>query len=217
MAGRPLAFLRGLFGLRDTSAPASRSPSGPIAPSPADDAGADPSTSSPERVRGGLSAPSGGEVFEGTPAPLLYHPPIRREDYPREADPRSILPADGSYQRQHSHSGTTWAIDLAVSVGSPVYAHADGLVSRTSNESDPANGVGVWVKTLNGLLADVTVASIHLSHRLVEWGETVEAGQIIGYSGNTGNSEGPHLHWEVGAMVDPMSPDLFDWAGAGWD
>ena len=47
----------------------------------------------------------------------------------------------------------------------------------------------------------------HLSSRVVEAGDRVEAGQVLGYSGSTGNSSGPHLHFEVdtpGGAADPM-------------
>ena len=48
----------------------------------------------------------------------------------------------------------------------------------------------------------------HLSSVNVSVGQTVTQGQVIGYSGNTGNSYGAHLHFEVrvnGTAVDPMS------------
>jgi murein DD-endopeptidase MepM/ murein hydrolase activator NlpD len=48
----------------------------------------------------------------------------------------------------------------------------------------------------------------HQSSTLVEVGESVETGQILGYNGATGRVTGPHLHWEVyvgGRQVDPLT------------
>jgi len=53
----------------------------------------------------------------------------------------------------------------------------------------------------------VYTAYMHQSEILVEVGDRVEAGQLIGLVGGTGRVQGPHLHWEVwvgGVQVDPL-------------
>lgn len=86
------------------------------------------------------------------------------------------------------------AIDYAVSSGTPVYAAAAGVVMSTANLSG-SYGTYVVIRHANGLqsyYAHGTYGSICVSP-----GQTVAQGQKIMLSGNTGNSSGPHLHFEV--------------------
>lgn len=86
------------------------------------------------------------------------------------------------------------AIDYAVSSGTPVYAAAAGVVMSTANLSN-SYGTYVVIRHANGLqsyYAHGTYGSICVSP-----GQTVSKGQKIMLSGNTGNSSGPHLHFEV--------------------
>ncbi len=88
-------------------------------------------------------------------------------------------------------------IDLRASVGTPVKAALSGTVAGTGN-TDLAYGcysLGKWilVKHPNGL----STLYAHLSLQTTRQGDPVTTGQIIGYSGNTGYSTGPHLHFGV--------------------
>lgn len=86
------------------------------------------------------------------------------------------------------------AIDYAVSSGTPVYAAAAGVVMSTANLSG-SYGTYVVIRHANGLqsyYAHGTYGSICVSP-----GQTVSKGQQIMLSGSTGNSSGPHLHFEV--------------------
>lgn len=86
------------------------------------------------------------------------------------------------------------AIDYGVSSGTPVHAVADGVVMSTANLSS-SYGTYVVIRHANGLqtyYAHGTYGSICVSP-----GQTVKRGQQIMSSGNTGNSSGPHLHFEV--------------------
>jgi TP901 family phage tail tape measure protein len=98
------------------------------------------------------------------------------------------------------------AIDFAASVGHPVYAVSDGVVTRSydirGNEPRRAQygkaqdgfrsyGRVIYLKT--GAGPEVLYA--HLSRRSVAAGKQVKGGSVLGYSGDTGNSTGPHLHF----------------------
>lgn len=86
------------------------------------------------------------------------------------------------------------AIDYGIPVGTPVYAAADGVVMKIANLTS-SYGTYVVIRHTNGLetwYAHGTSGSICVSP-----GQTVTRGQRIMSSGNTGNSTGPHLHFEV--------------------
>ncbi len=88
---------------------------------------------------------------------------------------------------QAGHNG----LDFAVTEGTPVYAAADGSVDRSM--FDPG-GYGNYVRINHG---GYSTLYGHLSRANVTIGNKVRAGDVIGYSGNTGNSTGPHLHFEL--------------------
>jgi len=76
-------------------------------------------------------------------------------------------------------------------VGIPVRASKAGKVVSTGNAWGSSYGKHVVIQT-----ATIRHGYCHLSGIKVKSGQNVKAGQIIGYSGNTGNSTGPHLHYE---------------------
>ncbi|MBQ6623697.1 MAG: M23 family metallopeptidase, partial [Mogibacterium sp.] len=86
--------------------------------------------------------------------------------------------------------------------GSPVYAIADGYVTRASWYGGYGNCVTYSVG------GGYTVLCGHLSGYNCSKGQVVKKGQVIGYIGSTGNSTGPHLHFTVfkgGDSVNPFS------------
>lgn len=92
-------------------------------------------------------------------------------------------------------------IDWAVPTGSPVVAAQSGKVTQVRND---ATGYGhhVRIQHEGGYL---TIYA-HLMDSVVRVGDQVQAGQVIGRSDNSGNSTGPHLHFEArlnGAAIDP--------------
>lgn len=92
-------------------------------------------------------------------------------------------------------------VDLSAPAGTPIVATRAGVVTGTSYE---AGGAGYYV-TINHLDGFVT-KYLHMTHYVVSEGQTVAAGQVIGYCGSTGASTGPHLHFSVyynGAAVNP--------------
>jgi murein DD-endopeptidase MepM/ murein hydrolase activator NlpD len=91
-------------------------------------------------------------------------------------------------------SGTHNGVDFRASVGTPVMAMADGTVMGTGNTDLTCAGASfgkfVFIKYNNGLAS----AYGHLSLIKTTVGATVKKGEIVGYSGNTGYTTGPHLH-----------------------
>lgn len=83
-------------------------------------------------------------------------------------------------------------LDLSCVVGTPVHAVADGVVAWVDTDADYGQYVRIWHKALG-----VHSFYAHLSKQLVKAGDTVRQGDVIALSGNTGNSTGPHLHYEL--------------------
>lgn len=92
-------------------------------------------------------------------------------------------------------SGTHDGIDLASPIGTPVKAALSGTVYEINLGAVQNCQYGKWVliKHANGL----ATLYAHLSSVQVSKGSTVSSGQVIGYSGMTGYSTGPHLHFTV--------------------
>ena len=94
-------------------------------------------------------------------------------------------------------------IDLAIAQGTPIYATRAGKVTRTAYQ---AGGAGNYV-SINHLDGFASIY-MHMTHYVVKEGQTVSAGQLIGYVGSTGISTGPHLHFGVsyaGTYVNPLA------------
>ncbi len=126
----------------------------------------------------------------------------------RAAATPSIWPTDGSITSRFGHRSSPWGIgstyhngvDIANYHGAPIYATADGVVVI----SEWYGGYGRYIEIDHGY--GVKTAYGHNSENVVNVGDHVKRGQLIGYVGNTGNSTGPHCHYEVrieGQEVDP--------------
>ena len=107
------------------------------------------------------------------------------------------------------------ALDFRAAVGTPVYAAEDGTVEtayrwngrRTQGD---INSYGNMIKLRHTTYKYGTLETLyaHLSKLCVAQGETVQEGQLIGYSGDTGNCYGAHLHFEVrwkGLRTNPLN------------
>ncbi|MFF8844731.1 M23 family metallopeptidase [Streptomyces sp. NPDC015127] len=114
--------------------------------------------------------------------------------------------AQGGAMWSAKHSGQ----DFAVPIGTPVKAAGAGTVVKAGPNGGgdgPAYGNAIVVKHANGKYSQYA----HLSKINVSIGSTVKAGQTIAKSGNTGNSSGPHLHFEIrttpnyGSALNPVS------------
>ena len=103
------------------------------------------------------------------------------------------------YKTMKLHTG----MDFSAKSGTPIYATGDGEISEAVNR---ANGYGNHViidhgygyKTLYG----------HMTKYIVNKGQKIKRGEVIGYVGSTGTSTGPHLHYEVhknGEKINPVN------------
>ncbi len=112
-----------------------------------------------------------------------------------------ISPAEARFSQGFKH-GEHMAIDLAAVTGTVVRAADTGTVLKAGwNE----NGYGYRVVIDHGI--DYITLYAHLSEYYVQEGDVVQKGDIIGAVGSTGNSTGPHLHFEVrdyGYLIDPL-------------
>jgi len=97
-------------------------------------------------------------------------------------------------------SGRHTGLDIGCRAGSPIYSATDGKVIKSG-------WMGAYGNTVEIQVNDSMVCSYHhMSKIAVSKGTNVSAGKTIGYIGSTGNSTGPHLHFEVrinGKAVDP--------------
>jgi len=91
-------------------------------------------------------------------------------------------------------------VDLVAPIGTPIYAASNGTVLAAG----PASGFGRWVKLAHA--GGVTTVYGHLDSWTVTVGQAVQVGQLIAYSGNTGRSTGPHLHFETRVQGDAVDP-----------
>jgi murein DD-endopeptidase MepM/ murein hydrolase activator NlpD len=100
-------------------------------------------------------------------------------------------------------------IDFAVNTDTPVYAAAAGDVIMTQTEGQ-SGGYGNRLIIDNGFVRGVGLMTTynHLTSFVVTSGH-VARGQLVAYSGNTGNSTGPHLHFETIQNGTPVNPRLW--------
>ena len=108
-----------------------------------------------------------------------------------------IEPWSADCAGHHFHSG----VDLAGPLGTTIYAATAGTVTMHRERG----GYGLYIL----LTRDPQLSTLygHLDWPLVQPGDVVAAGQAIALMGSTGNSTGPHLHFEVriaGVPVDPL-------------
>jgi len=132
-------------------------------------------------------------------APLRYEPgPAEPTHWPLDVagfvTRGQVRPGDVA----ESHPG----IDIAVPAGTPVRAAGGGSVEAAG--TDPAYGLFVLMRHSSGY----ETMYGHASRLLVREGDSVQAGQVIALSGNSGRSTAPHLHFEIrreGKSLDPLT------------
>jgi len=97
----------------------------------------------------------------------------------------------------HFHTG----IDIVEPFGSPILAADDGVVALVGSSS---SGYGRYVVIAHAGGLDTLYG--HLSTTLVKVGQVVSQGTVVGLEGSTGNSTGPHLHFELRISSRPVDP-----------
>lgn len=100
-----------------------------------------------------------------------------------------------------NHNG----VDYSAAVGTPIWAVADGTVTKAGYEG--ASGNLVCLRHMNSF----ETCYAHLSRINVKRGQRVSQKQVIAYSGNTGRSTGPHLHYALkrsGNFVNPLNQNF---------
>ncbi|OMB86008.1 hypothetical protein A5741_18150 [Mycolicibacterium conceptionense] len=111
--------------------------------------------------------------------------------------------ADPGFYRQFNQKGHN-GIDLAADPGTAVYAAKAGTVTFEGwgqNNRWMGSPAGICVLLNNG---DIHTGYAHMSRTVVNTGQHVSKGQLLGYTGATGVASGPHLHFEV----FPRNPDF---------
>ncbi|MBC8467353.1 MAG: peptidoglycan DD-metalloendopeptidase family protein [Candidatus Marinimicrobia bacterium] len=132
-----------------------------------------------------------------------------QEDISRISKIPSIRPVEGGYLNssygyrndpidnvRRFHQGQ----DITVPTGTPIYAPADGIIKRAYY----VGGFGNHIKINHG--SGYSTIFAHLSKFKVKYGQKVKRGDLIGFTGNTGRSTAPHLHYEIHYYGAPQNP-----------
>lgn len=120
----------------------------------------------------------------------------------------SYTSKNSSSQRLHpvkNIKGVPTGYDFSAPEGTPVYATADGVIDLIRNNSNI--GYGNLVKITHSFGFSSIYA--HLEKSVVKKGDFVQKGQIIGYSGHSGNSNGNTLYYEVRFLGKILNPAIY--------
>jgi murein DD-endopeptidase MepM/ murein hydrolase activator NlpD len=96
-------------------------------------------------------------------------------------------------------------LDISMPEGSPLYSIGRGIVEKVVNYGDNNIGQGVIVQLEDGKRAIYG----HISQAKVSAGDQIDPGQLLAYSGNTGRSTGPHLHFSVKEGQTAIDPTQY--------
>ncbi len=113
-------------------------------------------------------------------------------------------------QRKEFHKGT----DMKAKMNTPVYATADGMVEWASTHKKSGYGKLIIMQHNYGFKSYFG----HLNKIVVKSKQFVRKGELIGYTGNTGRSSGPHLHYEIRYFYQTINPYWFiKWTVENYD
>ena len=139
--------------------------------------------------------PTGGSDGNGPVSSSSWRSPLTKSSWVTSPFGMRVHPVTGKYKM---HNG----VDLAASKGDQIVAVRSGVVSRATYDS----GGGWYVVVNHG--DGFSSVYMHMTHYVVSAGQTVSAGQLLGYVGSTGVSTGPHLHFAItynGSYVNPCN------------
>jgi hypothetical protein len=115
-----------------------------------------------------------------------------------------IWPTQGTRINQGFMENGHHGLDIDLQNGDPIFAPTNSDVAFVGNPGERNGGYGGVVKlnTWDGY----TVYLAHLKQTLIKQGEVARKGKLVGYGDNTGNSTGPHLHFEVRKGSGQVNP-----------
>jgi len=169
-------------------------------PSPSAGGGPNPDPSFHDSIAPGYWLP----LLPAPPTPADYRPgaglPLLRPVQGVETQPFGCTNFGLETPTSGCPGGFHTGVDLADPQGTPIHAAADGIAYPLPDYQYYGNHV--LIQHVGGL----STLYAHMVRINVGWGQPVKRGDLIGWVGSTGNSTGPHLHFEVrfaGAPVDP--------------
>lgn len=115
----------------------------------------------------------------------------------------SIIPTIGIISKHFSSEENHPGIDISAKFDEPVFATADGKVLSVSKMKD--RGLNMQIDHGNGYISSYS----HLQKAYVRKNASVRKGEAIGTVGTSGNSTGPHIHYEILKNNQPIDPELF--------
>jgi murein DD-endopeptidase MepM/ murein hydrolase activator NlpD len=147
-----------------------------------------------------LGLPAGVAIDPNNPAAGRFVWPVPGSEISQlfGPSPYDFEPPFGAFP--HFHTG----IDMAAPMSTPIYAAGDGIVVAAT-----ASDVGYGNHIIIAHDGHTLTLYGHLQAMAVHPGDTVKQGQPIGLMGSTGNSTGPHTHFEVRVDGQPVDPGLF--------
>jgi len=165
-----------------------------------------------ERVRGMVGADVVPDLAHAASDSLPVSPPVEARAAGAAAPPTGLTapqawpPRDAGFITRglvpdSSADETHPGVDIAVAIGTPVRSAGGATVLQTGEDAD----YGKFVLLQHP--GDMQTMYAHLSRVLAIRGRTVQTGEVIGLSGNSGRSTAPHLHFEIrkaGRSVDPL-------------
>lgn len=141
-------------------------------------------------------------TYKGQPTTGLWQKPVQGQvTSPFGPRPQPVAGASTN------HKG----MDIGAAMNAPVYAPANGRVIAAYINGSLTSGFGRFISIDHGTINGKNVTSWygHLSSWVVHSGQYVEQGQLIGYVGSTGYSNGPHLHFQINENNTPVNPTKY--------